>query len=157
MIRRGAGLEEASWDEALDYVARTLPQYKGSRFAILTSPNSTNEEHYLAQKFARVVMVTNNVDQTSNVRPELVEGLLETLGLAAATNPIWDLAQSGCILVFNANVTEEHNVVALPVKGAVKAGARLIVIDPREVELTRNAEIWLRPSRVQSCCCWGAC
>ena len=145
LIRRGAGLEEASWDEALDYVARTLPQYKGSRFAILTSPNSTNEEHYLAQKFARVVMVTNNVDQTSNVRPELVEGLLETLGLAAATNPIWDLAQSGCILVFNANVTEEHNVVALPVKGAVKAGARLIVIDPREVELTRNAEIWLRP------------
>ena len=61
--------EEATWEEALDYIAQQLPPYKGSRFAILTSPNSTNEEHYLAQKFARAVMVTNNVDQTSNYPP----------------------------------------------------------------------------------------
>ena len=148
LIRRdgsGGGLEEATWDEALDYIARSLPSYKGDQFAILTSPSSTNEEHYLAQKFARSVMVTNNVDQTSDTRPALALGLAETLGYAAATNPIWDLEGAGCILVFNANVTEEHNVAAVPVKKAVKAGARLIVIDPREVELTRYAHIWLKP------------
>ena len=145
MIRRDGSLEEASWDEALDYVAQRLSAYKGSRFAILTSPNSTTEEHYLAQKFARAVMVTNNVDQSSDTRPEMVNGLMETLGFAAGTNPIWDLEEAACILAFNANVTEEHNVAAVPVKKAVKAGSKLIVIDPREVELTRYAHLWLRP------------
>ena len=149
LIRRdsstGSQLEEATWDEALDYIAKRLPRYKGSRFAILTSPNSTNEEHYLAQKFARAVMVTNNIDQLSDTRPELVRGMQEALGHAAATNPIWDLEGSGCILTFNTNITEEHNVAAVPIKRAVKAGARLIVVDPREVELTGYSEIWLRP------------
>ena len=147
LIRREAGgdLEEATWDEALDYIAQKLPAYKGSQFAILTSPNSTNEEHYLAQKFARAVMVTNNVDQASDTRPELVMGLEETLGYCAATNPTWDLEDARCILAFAANATEEHNVAALPIKRAVKTGTRLIVIDPREVELTRYAHLWLRP------------
>ena len=145
LIRRGDNLEEATWDEALDYIAQKLPAYKGSQFALLTSPNSTNEEHYLAQKFARAVMVTNNVDQTSNIRPELVMGLEESLGYAAATNPIWELENAQSILIFNANITEEHNVAAVPIKRAVKAGAKLIVIDPREVELTRSAHLWLRP------------
>ena len=147
LIRRDSSLpfEETTWDEALEYIAQRLPSYKGSQFAILTSPSSSTEEHYLAQKFARVVMVTNNVDQTSNIRPELVRGLTESLGHAAATNPIWELESSECILAFNTNTTEEHNVVAVPIKRAVKAGARLIVIDPREVELTRYAHIWLRP------------
>ena len=147
LIRRdlSEGFEETTWEEALDYIAEKLPPYKGSRFAILTSPNSTNEEHYLAQKFARVVMMTNNVDQISNTRPGLVGGLEEALGYSAATNPVWDLEGARCILAFNTNVTEEHNVAAVPIKRAVKAGARLVVIDPREVELTRYAHIWLRP------------
>ena len=147
LIRREGSdsFEETTWEEALDFIAQRLPQYKGSRFGILTSPNSTNEEHYLAQKFARAVMVTNNVDQTSDTRPDLVGGLEETLGYAAATNSIWELEGSGCILTFNSNITEEHNVAAVPVKKAVKAGAKLIVIDPREVELTRYAHLWLRP------------
>ena len=147
LIRRSVSeeFEETTWEEALDYISQRLPPYKGDQFAILTSPNSTNEEHYLAQKFARAVMVTNNVDQTSDVRPQLMAGLEESLGYAAGTNSIWELEDSRCILTFNANPTEEHNVVAVPVKKAVKAGAKLIVIDPREVELSRYAQIWLRP------------
>ena len=145
LIRRDGVLQETSWDEALDYIAGMLPSYKGSRFAILTAPDSTNEEHYLAQKFARTVMVTNNVGQTSNTRPELVTGLMEALGYGAATNPTWELEDARCILAFNANVTEEHNVLGVPIKRAVKGGAKLVVIDPREVELTRYAHLWLRP------------
>ena len=145
LIRRNGHLEEATWDEALSYITDKLPAYKGDSFAILTSPNSTNEEHYLAQKFARVVMGTNNVDQSSDTRPELVTGLQETLGYAAATNTIWEMEGSSCILAFNTNITEEHNVAAVPIKRAVKGDTRLIVIDPREVELTRYAHLWLRP------------
>ena len=146
LIRRDGVLVEAAWDEALDLLAAKLRQYKGDEFALLTAPDSTNEEHYLAQKFARVVMGTNNVDQTSNTHPELVLALESTLGYAAATNPIWDLEQAGCTLVFNTNVTEEQNVAAVPIKRAAQKGGKLVVIDPREVELTRYADIWLRPA-----------
>ena len=146
LIRRGQVLEEASWDQALDLIATKLAGYRGDSFALLAAPDSTNEELYLAQKFARVAMGTNNVDQSSNIMPELAIGLERALGYAAATNPIWDLEQSGCILVFNSNLTEEQNVVGIPIKRAVKNGTRLIVIDPREVELTRYSDVWLRPA-----------
>ena len=146
LIRRDGQLQEATWDEALDYVASRLTEYKGDSFALLSSPNSTNEEHYLAQKFGRVVMQSNNIDQTSNTQPELVIGLERSLGYAAATNSTWDLENAGCILVFNSNVTEEHNVVAVPIKKAAKKSTNLVVIDPREVELTRYAHVWLRPN-----------
>ena len=67
------------------------------------------------------------------------------LGWAAATNPIWDLEQSKAILVVGSNMTEEQNVIGVPIKKAVKAGANLIVIDQRETELARYAKVWLRP------------
>ncbi|MEE3247395.1 MAG: molybdopterin-dependent oxidoreductase, partial [Chloroflexota bacterium] len=145
LVRRDGQLEEATWDEALEFVATSLAEYPGESFAFLTSPNSTNEEHYLAQKFSRVAMKSNNVDQTSNTQPELTLGLEQSLGYAGATNPIWDLEQSGCILVFNSNVTEEHNVVGVPIKRAARKNTKLVVIDSREVELTRYAHVWLRP------------
>ena len=146
LIRRDGILQQASWDEALDYAAARLSQIKGPEFGLLASPAGTNEEHYLAQKFARLVMGSNNIDHTSNTSPELVIGLEQSLGFAAATNPIWELEQSGAILVFNANVTEEQNVAAVPIKRAARKNAQLVVIDSREVELTRYARLWLRPA-----------
>ena len=145
LLRRDGELQEATWEEALDFVAERLRQIDGQQFALLTSPTSTNEEHYLAQKFARLVMGSNNVDQSSNTNPELVRALEESLGIAAATNSIWDLEQAGCILAFNANPTEEHNVAAVPIKRAARKSTKLVVIDSREVELTRYAHLWLRP------------
>ena len=145
LIRRDGTLQKATWDEALDYVAERLEKFRGPSFAMLSAPDSTNEEHYLAQKFSRAVMNSNNVDYSSNNQPQAVMALHEVLGVAAATNPIWELENATCILVFNANVTEEHNVAAVPIKQAVKKGAKLIVIDSREVELTRYAHQWLRP------------
>ena len=146
LIRRDGLLEEATWEEAIAFISSRLGDYIGDEFSILTSPNSTNEELYVAQKFSRAVMKTNNVDQTSNVTPELTVGLERALGYGAATNSIWELENSKCILVFNTNVTENQNVVAVPIKKAVRQGAKLIVIDTREVELTRQADSWLRPS-----------
>ena len=145
LIRREGALEEATWEAALDYVAERLARVGGAEFALIASPTGTNEELYLAQKFARAVMGSNNVDLSSNTHPELVLGLEASLGIAAATNPIWDLEQAGCILAFNANVTEEQNVVAVPIKRAARKNTKLVVIDSREVELTRYAHLWLRP------------
>jgi predicted molibdopterin-dependent oxidoreductase YjgC len=145
LLRVDGSLQEASWTEALDHVSERLAQFKGGQFALIASARGTNEDSYIAQKFARAVMATNNVDVSSNVRPELVPPLGEMLGHQAGTNPIWDLEGSGCFLVVSSNITEEQNVAAVPIKKAVKGGASLIVIDPRETELTRYATIWLRP------------
>ena len=145
MVRADGELKETTWLDAVDVVADRLAQYKGDQYALVASPRGTNETNYLAQKFARTVMGTNNVDVSSNLRPELTPALGEMLGHPAATNSIWELEQSNCILVVSSNVTEEQNVVAVPVKKAVKNGAKLIVIDQRETELTRYATTWLRP------------
>ena len=146
LVRRDGQLMESTWGEALDFVADRLKQVSGKEFALLASPSGTNEELYLAQKFARAVMHSNNIDLTSNTNPELVWGLETTLGIPAATNSIWELEQSGCILSFNNNVTEEQNVFAVPIKRAARKDTKLVVIDSREVELTRYAHVWLRPA-----------
>ena len=145
LVRGDGELREAPWEEALDLVAERLARYRGDGFALIASPGGTNEDNYVAQKFARTVMGTNNVDVSSNLRPELVATLAEMLGSPAATNPIWELENSRCFLVVSSNTTEEQNVVAVPIKKAVKAGVPLIVIDQRETELTRCAKLWLRP------------
>ena len=145
LVRRNGELAEASWHDALDHAADRLAQYKGGQFALLASPRGTNEDNYVAQKFARTVMGTNNVDISSNLRPELVRPLGEILDYPAATNSIWELESSACFLVVSSNITEEQNVAAVPIKKAVKEGATLIVIDQRTTELTRYAKIWLRP------------
>ena len=146
LVRRDGALEPASWDEALDLAAEGLGRYQGDQFALVVSPRATNEELYLAQKLARVAMHTNNVDVASNQRRGVLVGLADVLGYYAGTGSIWDLAHAACVLAVSTNVTEEQNVVALPIKQAVRAGTqKLIVIDPREVELTRYAHLWLRP------------
>ena len=145
LIRVDGELQEAATIDAIDHAAEKLSEFKGDQFAVIGSERNTNEDLYTAQKFARVVMGTNNVDVASNLRPELFPPLETMLGYRAATNPIWGLADSKCFLVVSSNVTEEQNVVAVPIKKAVKEGAKLIVIDQRETELTRFADVWLRP------------
>ncbi|MXZ91991.1 MAG: molybdopterin-dependent oxidoreductase [Chloroflexi bacterium] len=146
MIRRNGVLEPATWDEALDLIAEKLRPYQsGEGFGLITAPDSTNEEFYLAQKFAHIGMKTHHLDHSGNVQPDLSRGLEDVLGYPGATNSIWDLKNSDCILVFNTNLTESHNVVGVPIKQAAQAGVPLIVIDSREVELTRYAKLWLRP------------
>ena len=145
MIKQHGELVETSWEEALGIIASRLPDYKGDAFSLLVSPRATNEQAYLAGKFARNVMGSNNVDLSIDHRLELVEPLGRLLGNMAATGTVTELEDAGCVLVVNSNTTEEHNVAAVPIKKGHKKGNKLIVIDTREVELTRYADLWLRP------------
>mgnify|MGYP006155869709 CR=1 FL=1 len=146
MIRSNGELKEVGWNEAISFMAEKLNTYRNNKeYYLLLSPRSTNEEAFVAQKFGRSVMGTNNVNVSSNTRPELVEYLGQMLGSYAGTNPIWDLEKSQTFLVISANMTEQHNVASLPIKQAVKNGSELIVIDQRETEMTKIASIWLRP------------
>ena len=149
LIRINGQLKESSWPEALDYTAERLGSYRNGEYALIASDRGTNEDNFVAQKFTREVMRSANVDVASNTRPELVQPLEAMIGLQGSTSKAWELLNSKCILVVSSNITEDQNVLAVPIKQAVSKGSKLIVIDQRETELTRYADIWLRP-RVDS-------
>jgi formate dehydrogenase (NADP+) alpha subunit len=149
--------KEATWDEALTTVAKKLKKYKGEEFALIASAKCTNEENYIAQKFAKVVMGSNNID--TSVR--LCHGP-SIAALHSINSPIWqrsvrldsegdkgdfkdEIEKASCILIAGANITHSHPVLGLRVKKAVENGARLIVINPTEIDICRFAEIWLKP------------
>ncbi len=145
LVRRDGVLTEATWEEAIAAAAEGLAPHKGA-FALLTGGRETNEELYAAQKFARAVMGSNSVDMASNDRPGVAEGIQDVFSVFAGTLSVQELRSSKVVLAVSANPTEDQNVVAVPIKQAVRAGTqKLIVVDAREVELTRYAALWLRP------------
>jgi formate dehydrogenase major subunit len=149
MIRRGGDWEAVSWEEAVGFVASRLTEIVATHgpnsVGVLGSARSTNEEAYVAQKLARVVLGTNSVDCCARVchAPSAI-ALKRMLGAGAATNSFDDVERARSILVFGANATENHPVVGARIKQAVRAGARLVVVDPRRIELAEYADIHLQ-------------
>lgn len=149
LIRREDGtFRKASWEEALELVSRRFAQvrdeYGPDAFGCISSSRCTNEENYLMQKFARVVMRTNSVDNCSRVcHSPSAYGLGQALGTGAGTNPFEDVFHSDLIVLVGANPTEAHPVFGARIKQAVLKGCRLIVLDPRNTELARLADLHL--------------
>lgn len=140
----------AGWDEAISVAVtgmRTLIDRGGpASVGVLGSARATNEENYLAQKFARVVLGTNNIDCCARVcHGPSAAGLAAVFGTGAATNSFDDIDLARTIVVCGSNTTEAHPVVGARIKQAALRGAGLIVIDPRRIELARFADIHLRP------------
>lgn len=150
MIRNGEGWRRVSWDEALDFTAAKLraiiAAHGADAIGVLGSARATNEENYLAQKFARVVLGTNNVDCCARVcHTPSAKALKTMLGTGAASNGFDDIELAGAFLICGANPTENHPVVGARIKQAVLNGARLVVIDPRRTELAGLADVHLAP------------
>lgn len=149
MIRRNGQLEAVDWDEALDHVATRLREIKDGHgpdsIGGLSSAKCTNEENYVFQKFMRAAIGTNNVDHCARLcHASTVAGLARAFGSGAMTNSIDEIRHAKCIFVIGSNTTEAHPVIGLAVKEAVvKHGARLIVADPRGIDLVRFAEFHL--------------
>ena len=149
LVRDGGGFREASWDEALELVAERLSGIKERHgpdsLAFLSSAKCTNEENYLMMKLARAAFSTNNVDHCARLcHASTVVGLASTFGSGAMTNSISEIEDSDCILVTGSNTTEQHPLVAARVLRALKRGARLIVVDPRRIQLSKLATLHLR-------------
>ncbi len=150
LIKIDGKFEKVSWNEALSYVKKRLweisEKYGPDSIGYLTSAKCTNEENYLMQKFARAVMKSNNVDHCARLcHASTVAGLARTLGSGAMTNSLEDIEEADLILVTGSNPTENHPVYGSRIKKAVmKNGAKLLVIDPRKIELTKYANKWLR-------------
>ena len=149
LVKRNGEFFETDWDEALDLVASRFKQIQrehgADALAGLSSAKCTNEENYLFQKFVRAVFGTNNVDHCARLcHAPTVAGLGTAFGSGAMTNSIPELADADCILVTGSNVTETHPVTATYIKNAVRKGAKLIVVDPRKIDLVKYAHIWVR-------------
>ena len=137
---------EVSWDEAIAHAASEFRriQAKHGRNSIggITSSRCTNEETYLVQKLVRAAFGSNNVDTCARVcHSPTGYGLKSTLGESAGTQDFDSVMQADVILVIGANPTDAHPVFASQMKRRLRQGAKLIVADPRRIDLVRTPHI----------------
>jgi formate dehydrogenase major subunit len=150
MIRSNGRWHEVSWDAAIAFVAERFEDLRRRRgpdcIGVLGSARASNEDNYVIQKFARTVLGTNNVDCCARVcHAPSAAALKELLGAGAATNAFDDIEAARTILVCGANPTENHPIVGARIRQAGRAGASLVVIDPRRIELAAEAAVHLAP------------
>ena len=137
---------EVSWDEAIAYAASELKriQAKYGRDAVggITSSRCTNEETYLVQKLVRAAFGNNNVDTCARVcHSPTGYGLKTTLGESAGTQDFDSVNEADVIVVIGANPTDGHPVFASQMKRRLREGAKLIVVDPRRIDLVRQPHV----------------
>jgi formate dehydrogenase alpha subunit len=153
LIREGprgrGGFRAAPWEEAIALIARRfgelLKQRGPDAIACISSSRGTNEENYLLQKFARACVGNNHIDNCARVcHSSTVAGMQEVFGSGAATNSLTDIEQARLLMLVGCNPTEAHPVTGARIRRAVRAGTRLIVIDPRRIELAQYADLHLQ-------------
>ena len=138
-----------SWEEALETVADRLVEIfkrDGSEaMAVYSCAKATNEDNYLLQKMFRALFRTNNVDHCTRLcHAASVVALQMAVGSAAMSNTAGEVIHNDVFIVTGANVTENHPIIALQMKEAIeKHGAKLIVVDPRRIEMVNFATLWL--------------
>ena len=135
-----------SWDEALGYAAaefkRIQAQYGRGSVGGITSSRCTNEETYLVQKLVRAAFGNNNVDTCARVcHSPTGYGLKQTLGESAGTQTFDSVLAADVIVVIGANPTDGHPVFASQLKRRLRQGARLIVVDPRRIDLVKSPHV----------------
>ncbi|MBI4011213.1 MAG: molybdopterin-dependent oxidoreductase, partial [Candidatus Rokubacteria bacterium] len=144
MVRREGRWQPVAWDEALDAAAAGLARNLGT-FGALASAKATNEDGYAIQKLCRVVMGTNNVDHCTRLcHSPSVEAMLVSMGSGATSNSYVDYEEAGCLMVVGSDASANHPVIAIRFRRAVARGARLVVVNPKRVELCDQADLWLR-------------
>ena len=140
---------EVSWNEALDYTAdRMVEIYQrdgADAMAVYCCAKATNEDNYLLQKLFRALFRSNNIDHCTRLcHAGSVVALQMALGSSAMSNTAAEVIHSDVFLVTGSNTAETHPIIALQMKAAVeKHGAKLIVVDPRRVEMVNWATLWL--------------
>ena len=135
-----------SWDEAIAYAAQRLRaiQAEHGRGAIggISSSRCTNEEVYVVQKMVRAAFANNNIDTCARVcHSPTGYGLSKTFGTSAGTQDFQSVDSADVIVVIGANPTDAHPVFASRMKQRLRAGAKLIVIDPRRIDLVRSPHV----------------
>ncbi|MEW6598389.1 MAG: formate dehydrogenase subunit alpha [Pseudomonadota bacterium] len=137
---------EVSWEEAIAYAAgefkRIAAKHGRGALGAISSSRCTNEETFLVQKLVRAAFGNNNVDTCARVcHSPTGYGLKTTLGTSAGTQDFDSVDHADVVLVIGANPTDGHPVFASRLKRRLRQGAKLIVIDPRRIDLVRSPHI----------------
>ena len=137
---------EVSWDVAIARVASEFKRIQAKAgvdsIGVITSSRCTNEETYLVQKLARAAFGNNNTDTCARVcHSPTGYGLGKTFGTSAGTQNFDSVDQADVILVIGANPTDGHPVFASRMKKRLREGAKLIVIDPRQIDMVRMPHV----------------
>src|SRR3989475_746556 len=143
LVRVDGRWREVSGDEALDLAADGLGRHH-RRFGVRASGKATNEDGYVIQKFVRVVMGTNNVDHCTRLcHSPSVEAMLVSMGSGATSNSYVDYEEAGCVMVVGADASANHPVIAIRFRRAMRHGARIVVVNPKRIELVNQADLWI--------------
>jgi formate dehydrogenase major subunit len=134
------------WDEAISHTAARFKdiqkEYGRKSVGGITSSRCTNEEVYVVQKLVRAAFGNNNVDTCARVcHSPTGYGLKQTLGTSAGTQPFESVMDADVMIVIGANPTDGHPVFASQMKQRLREGAKLIVVDPRKIDLVRSPHI----------------
>ncbi len=145
LVKRGRTFSQISWEQAIDLMATEFAKYRGEEFALIASAKGTNEDGYILQKFARVAMGSNDIDSDSRLcdAPSL-EALGHSFGDGAMSNSMDDIERAACILAIGTNPTSSHPILGQRIRRAARKGAKLILANPREIDLCRLSTLWLR-------------
>ncbi len=140
---------EASWDEALELVterfAETVKMHGPDATAVFCCAKATNEDNYVLQKMFRAVIGTNNIDHCTRLcHAGSVVALQMAIGSSAMSNAAHEIYKTDVAIITGSNTAETHPIIALQFKdAAMHHGVKLIVADPRRVEMVEFAELWL--------------
>jgi len=137
---------KVSWDEAIAYAASEFKRIQAEcgpdSIGGITSSRCTNEETFLVQKLIRAAFGNNNVDTCARVcHSPTGYGLKNTFGTSAGTQDFDSVEESDVIVVIGANPTDAHPVFGSRMKRRIREGARLIVIDPRRIDLVKTPHV----------------
>jgi len=142
LIRKNGKLTPSTWEEAFELVGKKLNevrmQHGGSAIGVIGSTHTTNEENYLLQKFARIVLETNNIDHHRTADfPALAAAVF---GKQEVTASMRDVYNAPAILLIGNDPTEQHPLLAWQIRNNVRLhGAKLYVVNSREIKLRRQA------------------
>ncbi|MFW5417657.1 molybdopterin-dependent oxidoreductase [Nocardiopsis sp. CNT-189] len=148
LVREGGELRPATWEEALDRAAAgfrgAVDRHGPDSFAMLSCARSTNEMNFVAQKFTRVVIGTNNVDSCNRTcHAPSVAGLSAAFGSGGGTSSYREVEETDLIVVWGGNPRAAHPIFFQHVLKGVHRGARLFVVDPRRTATAEWADRWL--------------
>ncbi|SDP43098.1 molybdopterin oxidoreductase family protein [Actinacidiphila guanduensis] len=152
MVRGADGqLHETSWPEALDAAARGFAavrsHYGPDAFGMFSCARSTNEMNYVAQKFTRVVMGTNNVDSCNRTcHAPSVAGLSAVFGSGGGTSSYGEVEDTDLIVMWGSNARFAHPIFFQHVLKGIRNGARMFAVDPRRTSTAEWADRWLGPN-----------
>ena len=149
LIREENSFKEVGWEQAIKFMAVRFSEIRDRHgpdsIAFLSSAKCTNEDNYLLQKFARMVIGTNNIDHCARLcHASTVSGLGAAFGSGAMTNSVADIEEASCIFIVGSDTTSQHPLIARRVVRAKEKGAKIILADPRRVQISMVADLYLR-------------